>query len=119
MKRFFEMAKKISLKSPSRYKLGCVIVKRGRLQGVGWNNMGKTHPACKTAGNYFHAELHALIGLDKKETQGADLYVYRETRNGDLAQSRPCSVCYFALREAGIRNVCFTDYSGFKKEVVK
>ncbi len=113
------MAKKISLKSPSRIKLGCVVVKKGRVVSFGWNDMARTHPKAKTYGNFLHSELHALIGLSQKESKGADVYVYRETRNGVLAQSRPCPICYAALRQAGIRNVCFTDYSGFKKEQMK
>ncbi len=118
-KKFFDLAKKISLKSPSRIKMGCVIAKRGRVVSFGWNDMTRTHPKSKTYGNLIHSELHALIGLSRKETKGSDVYVYRETRNGVLAQSRPCPVCYAALRQAGIRNVFFTDNAGFKTESMK
>lgn len=116
--KFFDIAKKMAFKSPSRFKLGCVIVNKNRIVGLGRNHMNKTHPRCKTYGNYVHAELDALIGSDYKETKNAIAYVYRETLNGTLAKSRPCPVCMEALRLAGISQVCYTVENGFHKEVL-
>jgi tRNA(Arg) A34 adenosine deaminase TadA len=114
--KFFEMAKKLSYKSPSKFKLACVIVKGNSIQSFGWNNMEKTHPKCKTWGNFLHAELHALLGLDHTETKNAVAYVYRETKDGNPANSRPCPVCYEALKISGIKKICYTVDNGYNSE---
>lgn len=114
--RFFELAKRISFKSPSKFKLGCIIVNKNRVISIGYNQMHKTHPKFKTYGNFIHAELHSLIGLPYEETQGAVCYVYREDANGKLANSRPCPVCYSALAQSGIKEICYSTRQGFQKE---
>lgn len=117
--RYFDLAKKIASKSPSKYKLGCVIVKKSRVIAVGYNDMNKTNPNCKTTHNYLHAEIHALIGTDASLTRNATAYVYREDRNGKISKSRPCPVCLSALRIAQIRSICYTDtIQGFVEEKI-
>lgn len=113
---FFRLAKKISLRSPSRYKVGTLIAKKNSIISVGWNDMGKTHSKATTPHRYLHSEIHALIGTSYEETKGASIYTYRETLNGDMAESRPCSSCYSALKLAGIKEMCYSTYQGFKKE---
>jgi len=117
--RFFELAKKISFKSPSRYKLGSVIVNKNKVVSVGFNNMAKSHPKMPGTYKFLHAEVHSLLGCNYNETKGSTLYVYRETLNGDLAQARPCSNCYQAILASGIHEICYTTPEGYKKEVVK
>lgn len=117
--RYFDLAKKIASKSPSKYKLGCVIVKKSRVIAVGWNNMTKSHPRCKTEGNYLHAEIHALLGMEPSLTNNSVAYVYREDRNGKISKSRPCAVCMGALRIANVKAVCYTDtIQGFVEEKI-
>jgi deoxycytidylate deaminase len=118
-KRFFELARRISYKSPSRYKLGAIIVQKNRIISVGWNDMKKSSPNNLTYGGYQHAELRALLGLDYRETRGAICYVYRETLNGELAKSRPCEVCWESLKLSGIKEVWYTSNEGFKKEIIR
>lgn len=78
--------------------------------------MSKSHPKLATFGGYIHAELHALLGTDYKETRGGTCYVYRETLNGELAKSRPCEVCYQSLKLSGIKEICYTSNEGYKRE---
>jgi deoxycytidylate deaminase len=115
---FFRLAKKISLRSPSRYKLGALISKKNCIISVGWNNMNKTHSKANSSHRYLHAEIHALLGTDYEETKGGTLYTYRETLNGDIAQSRPCSSCLEAIKLSGIKEICYSTYEGFIKEKV-
>lgn len=117
--KYFNLAKNVSLKSNSKFKLGCVIVNKNRVINFGFNEMTKTHPKCKTWGNYRHAELHALIGMGYEQTRGSSAYIYRETRKGELASSRPCPVCMEALKLAGIKKIFYTDASGYKEESIK
>lgn len=110
--RMFEIAKKISYKSPSRFKLGCIIVNKNRLIGMGHNDMSKTHPKVPLRYKTLHAELHALLGLDYHETKGCVVYVYREDRSGKQVNAKPCPMCELALRQAGIKRVYYTHDSG-------
>lgn len=116
-KTFFNLARRISYKSPSQVKIGAVIVRGKQIQNVGINDMRKTHPRAKSYfGNFIHAELSALIGLSYEETRGADIFVYRETLNGEIAKSRPCRICQAELMRAGIKHVFYTSELGFHKE---
>lgn len=114
--RFFELARRMSFKSPSKVKLGCVIVQKNRVVGMGFNHMTKTHPKSPTYGNFLHAELDAIIGLSNSETRNSVAYVYRETQDGNMAKSRPCPVCYGCLKAAGIKKICYSTEKGYKYE---
>jgi deoxycytidylate deaminase len=116
--KFFEIAKKLSYKSTSHFKLGCCIANKNKLINVGYNDMKKTHPKSTTYDNYIHAELSALIGCSFKETRGATVYLYRETKDQKLATSRSCSHCYQLLKLAGIKKLAYSTPSGFKIEKI-
>lgn len=113
---FFKLAKKVSFQSPSRCKVGAVVVNRNNAISVGYNNMSKTHPKAPGKYKFLHAEIKALLGLSYDETRGSDIYVYRETLNGQIAKSKPCPVCHSALQEAGIKNIYYTSEEGFQKQ---
>lgn len=112
--KMFDMARRLSKKSPSKFKLGCVISNKNHVISVGFNNMGKTHPKIDGAWKTLHAEAHALMGLSTKETNNCTVYVYRETKDGVPAMSKPCPLCETALREAGIKKVYYSvNYSPY------
>lgn len=106
--KMFELARKLSYRSPSRFKLGCVIADKNRVVGVGFNDMGKSHPKTLDPWKTLHAEVHALIGLDIDCSKGCNAYVYRETRDGRPANAKPCNGCKTALKLAGIKKVYYT-----------
>ena len=116
--KFFELARRTSFKSPSKFKLGCIITNKNRVISFGFNQMHKTHPKFPTHSNTIHAELHCLIGLPYEETKGSTCYVYREAFNGNLANSRPCPVCYTALKHAGVKEICYSTREGYKSEKI-
>ena len=106
--KMFEIAKKLSHRSPSKFKHGCVISDKRKIIGVGFNDMNKTYPKTLDPWKTLHAEVHALIGLDRSLTKGSTAYVYRETKDGKPANSKPCESCKLALQLAGIRKVYYT-----------
>jgi len=106
--RMMELARRTSLKSNSRFRVGCVVAKGSRVISFGFNNMLKTHPSSKSYGNYLHAEVHALLGLPDDILHKATAYVARSRRNAGLAYSRPCAACKQALRQAGVRGVYYS-----------
>ena len=113
--RMFELAKKLSQKSTSRFKLGCVIANKNKVISLGYNSMDKTHPKVPSVWKMLHAELHALIGNSYNDTKGCVAYIYRETKDGKLANAKPCQMCEDALRLAGLRKVFYSDLEGFKE----
>jgi len=116
----FRLAKKVSKKSPSIFKLGCVITDRKhKVLSVGFNDMNKTHPKSKAFHKAIHAELDALLGLSYSDLKDGHAYVYRELQNGDMALSKPCIHCEEMLKRAGIKKVYYTDNTGYKSMKLK
>ena len=50
----------------------------------------------------------AFGSIDKSKTEGTTLYVVRVDKSGDLKLSKPCPMCYAALKHAGIKKVVFS-----------
>ena len=97
---------------PNRH--GAIIARGGVLLSYGWNQ-NKTHPAAVVYfSNFIHAELAAIIRVNKIDLSGCDIYVARKMRTSDepLGMSRPCKQCMEMIREAGIRRVYYTNRDG-------
>jgi diaminohydroxyphosphoribosylaminopyrimidine deaminase/5-amino-6-(5-phosphoribosylamino)uracil reductase len=103
-KNFLHLARKAeSLSDHPNYRLGCVIAKKSRLLGIGFNQM-KTHPRSKSF--TIHAELKAILN-SRCDLRGATAYVSRHTTLLP-ASAKPCRNCEELLIEAGIKRVFFT-----------
>jgi len=118
-KGFFKLARNVSLHSEhEKFRVGAVIVKKKPLS-VGFNVL-KTHPMYKDVPYVItiHAEIRALITCNADDITGADIYVYRQTKDGKPAMARPCDRCWDALMDAGIRNVYYStkEYPYWRKE---
>ncbi len=112
--KHFELARRLSKKSDHpQYKMGCVIVKGKRVVGMGYNQL-KSHPKSPHKWKTIHAEFHATLGADLAELRGATAFVYREKKNGDLANAMPCKSCQSMLDNLGIKEVYYTYQNSFK-----
>lgn len=81
------------------------------------SNDCKTSPIAKMYGSRWerlHAEHAVLRGVD--DGSKGKLFVYRETKNGRLAFSRPCEFCLPFLRKKKIKKVCYTTPDGYAWE---
>ena len=97
---------------PNRH--GAVLARRGVLVARGWNK-NKTHPAAVVYySNCIHAELAAIIGVNKSDLPSMDIYVARIMRSKDepLGMSRPCQQCMVMIREAGLKRIYYTNRDG-------
>ena len=56
----------------------------------------------------LHAELGAILGVDRSITDGATVYVARIGKEGDYKISKPCQMCHEALKHVGIKKVVYT-----------
>ena len=109
---FLRIAKIESQKSLAPYKLGCVIAKKRRIIGRGYN-LYRTDPRMGVGYHqFYHAETKALKDALSRghEVEGATAYIYRE--GGLLA--KPCVHCQKILKSFGITEFVYTQ--GIKYE---
>lgn len=112
--RFFMLAKKLASHSDhSQHHLGAAIVSGNKVIGVGFNK-NKTHPKSFHKFKGIHAEFSAVMNSREQNVRGASIYVYRETKNGTLGNSKPCIFCQDMLRSVYIKNVYYTTENGYE-----
>ena len=112
--RYFKIARKAALCSESPdYKHGAVLVKGGSVINTSSNKnrlvsfgsrFCKDHDGVAT----LHAELGAILGIDRNITEGATLYVARVGKDGGFRLSKPCSMCTAAMKHVGVKRVYWT-----------
>ena len=112
---FFRLARNESLKSDFHIRVGAVIVRKGTPISVGKNSPQKTHPELSKFSKLktVHAEVDAVIGIERHLIKGACMYVYREKRSGELGIAKPCPMCTAILRNYGVKKVYYTTESGY------
>lgn len=116
--------------SGSSPRVGCVFVYKGSILAEAWNT-NKTSPLQDKYNSYRyynpalpaknHAEIAGLMKVrwrcgDSLNWDKMEVYLYRETRKGTMALSRPCRSCLYALRDAGVKNIYYTTENGYAKE---
>jgi len=107
LRGFFPRARRESLKSSIRIKVGAVIANGGSVIAVG-RNQKKSHPLVSTF--TLHAEASAIISrrYNSSSLENATMWIYRETSNGIPAMARPCEDCLRLIIASGIRKVYYT-----------
>jgi deoxycytidylate deaminase len=113
-------ARNMALKSTSKYRLGAVIAHGKNALSSGFNNMLRTHPLMHqyngkrhkyTTGT--HAEVQAMIGVERQHIRGADLYVVRVLKDGKtLTMAKPCQICMRVMKVMGIKRVYYSTRAG-------
>jgi deoxycytidylate deaminase len=94
------------------------ILKRKKIVSIGWNDGYKTHPIAAKYKHRFHArhsELSAILNFkySPSELKDYDFVNIRLTKDGLLANSKPCQSCQFLLRDFGIHHIIYTTDRGF------
>lgn len=93
--------------------LGAVLVRNNRVISQGFNNPFKTHSiSAGTRSGSIHAEMDAVVGINRDHVRGSDIYVYRHAVRYGASISKPCIHCRMALMQAGIRRVFYIDNNG-------
>lgn len=66
----------------------------------------------------MHAEIELISKIRYLDINFSEveIYVYRETKDGRKALARPCKACTQALRDLGIKKVCYTTDDGYCEE---
>lgn len=109
---FLAVARYMSTKSVSRQRHGAVVVKSGRVLGVGFNK-DKNNPFIVSPEHIkTHCSRHAEIEAIKDanwNVKGAILYVARLNRQGKDRNSKPCKYCEAVIKSAQIKKVIHTE----------
>jgi deoxycytidylate deaminase len=121
IEHYLNIAREESLLSDHhQYKLGACIVKGNKLISIGRNFRYKTHPITF---KYYskvktqHAEANAMFKVrPRSKLNGAQLFVYRENKNGEPAISKPCKHCLALMRYFEIKEVFYTVAGGYAME---
>lgn len=116
--RLSETVRILAMSSPSRWRVGCVLLRKGRVVVSTTNVEGKTHPrqselAVRVGQPYrrsLHAELRALLKATKIVAD--TLVVGRVNSKNELCLARPCPVCQLAISESGIKSVYYSTDDG-------
>lgn len=111
IKTTLKLAKKSNV---YRYKIAAILVKGGRIIGVGINNnkrKGKTKHEFygKRA---FHAELDLLSKFNPEEIKNATMYVAGINKNNKIILSKPCLHCQQLISMYNLKTVYYCDEAG-------
>jgi len=112
--RYIEQAKKIATLSEfPDYRHGAILVKGGSVINTSNNknnycSFGMRFRKRQRGKATVHAELGCILGVHKKLTYGATVYVARIGKSEDYKLSQPCAMCEAAMRYVGIKRVVFT-----------
>ena len=108
-----------------RFRVSAIITdSKGNILSKALNSYEKTHPIQAAYANkvkrptkiYLHAEIAALIKCRKKPHT---IIVSRFLKDGSMALAKPCPVCQLALKEAGVKKVCYTTKNGLVEYKVR
>lgn len=103
-------------KSSCRHQLGAVLVKGNKIISLGFNKAKTSIRRSSHPFNSIHSEMDALASALPFEIVGSTIYIYRELRNGQLANAKPCCYCEKVLKLAGVKKVCYTIDNSYKEE---
>ncbi len=116
VKRHMELARRVAQQSTfDGPRHGAVLVRGTSVINVSENksnfcSFGRRFRKCDIQPGHstVHAELGSILGIDRRVTEGADVYVARVGKKGDFKMSKPCPMCESALRHVGVRRVIYT-----------
>jgi len=107
--------------SPGKFRVGAVLLYRGRVVATATNAATKTHPlqarladrVGRPEKTVLHAEVAALV---RCRSQVDTIVVARVDKANQLRLSKPCPVCELAIREAGVMTIYYSTEDGFVQQ---
>lgn len=113
-RKFLEEARRESLNSTHyKAKMGCILVKNGNIISKGFNKMRHTSNVNSKWNNSLHAEVDCLLKAINKgiSVKNSTIYIYRESKKGLPALSKPCDYCYNMITELKLKKIVYTSSS--------
>ena len=112
--RYIELAKRQANFSLFMHKHGAVLAKGGCVLNCAFNEVMYSSFANRFRRNRMngigtrHSEINVVLGLDKRLTTGADIYVVRINQDGNLKLSAPCPMCVSVAQFCGINRIIYS-----------
>lgn len=122
--KIIKIAQKESLRSPhDKFQLGAVLFHQNKIISKAFNNPHKSHPYILSHKEEWrrgiHAEMSAIFKVQHKNNlQGTTMMIFRQCKNGDLANARPCELCLQLIKSFGIKTIVYTTKNGIIKEKI-
>ena len=114
-KKIIEYAKNACLKSTCEHALGAVLYKGGAILRIASNEirpMAYRRKFFSHGEPTAHAEISVINNIPRDVIEKCSMLVVRLSKTGELRSAKPCLACATALREAGIKKVFYSSYSG-------
>ncbi len=116
IKRYLELARRVAHQSThDGSHHGAVLVRGASVINVSENKSNFCAFGNRFRNQYLqrghatvHAELGAILGIDRRKTEGSEVYVARVGKRGNLKMSKPCPMCESAMRHVGVKRVVYT-----------
>lgn len=116
-----QLAVETAKTSPAEFRVGAVLLYKGRVVATATNAASKTHPlqarladrVGRPEKTVLHAEVAALV---RCRSQVDTIVVARVDKADRLRLSKPCPVCDLAIREAGIVTIWYSAEDGFHQQ---
>lgn len=114
--RIMDLARRVAANSDAEdFRHGAVLVRGHSVINVSFNK----NSFCSFGSRFrqkegmrgnatVHAEIGAILGVDRSITEGATVYVCRIGKCGGFKLSRPCAMCYQAMKFVGVRKVVWS-----------
>jgi len=115
-----KLAKKIANQSDSpRFRHGAILVKGATIISAScnknrFNSFGAKFRKRDWGKATLHAELGALLNIERKKTEGAIMYCVRINAQGHFRLAKPCHMCEAAMKYCGVKRVIYSTNTGFK-----
>ena len=112
-RRMLELAAKTAATSSFRnFKHGAVLAKGSSVLNISTNknqysSFAARFKECPSHAT-VHAELGAILGVDRDSTSSSHVYVVRVNKIGDWKLSKPCQMCQAAMEYVGIKKVIYS-----------
>ncbi len=129
----FSLARQMAAQSDfTKTHVGCLITYKGKPVASGCNT-NKTHPIQKKYNRYrnqkelptefipkMHAEIQAIAKLrqDGLDPRKLTVYIYRIRKDQSFGMARPCPSCMQAIKDLGIKDICYTTNTGYACEKI-
>lgn len=114
-RRWINLAHKLAFQSSVwPYRMGCVVVRGGRVIATSVNRKGSGSLKHSAYEDYkgIHAELGAILQLNPAMLRNATVYVSGLTKGDNFCYSRPCESCQEMLKQMGVKCAVFHTNSG-------
>lgn len=91
------------------------LIKGGKVIAYGESNLGGVPRCCSSRGSSCHSEMEVLKYIqteDKRKIRKYVMWNIRWTKNGDIANSKPCIHCQKALMDIGLQTIVYSTQDG-------